>query len=319
MGKDVPARRDERELETREPVTPDRDTEKGRSPEEVLGERETRPASVTEEEKSKTPKKFKVRIDDGSGEPVIKELTLQQLDEQGLLDRLITTAGQFPGLNKKHQELLERIAGKEVGKPAAATPAKKAPPTPAQIRQVYDTVAQRDVQGGYIEPDFAEAYPQLSAQLMYWRDIVENVMERVDAAVAWIQAEAKERDVARVMGVVNDAIEAVAKKGDGEKGDPLFKDLRDSEVRGNFVEWLRTEMDPKIGSLTPDNMERFWFAFNARGILDLTKEAAKKTAEPPSKRRAGSDGPSTRSGVRESPKEKSLLERMSETRLGAEA
>ena len=119
---------------------------------------------------------------------------------------------------------------------------------------------------------------------------------------------------------MNGAIEEVAKKGDGEKGDPLFKDLRDPEIRDNFVQWIRTDLDPKIGSLTEKNIERFWFAFNARGILDFTKDAARKAAEPPPpKRRAASDGHGARPGLKETPGDKSLLDRMTDLRRGSEA
>lgn len=316
---EVPAHRDEREAEPREPVEPSRDIERGKRPEEVVTEPERRPAPTKgkEPEKPAAPKLWKIRVDDGSGEPVIRELTAEQMAAEGLLDRIITTSNQFPAVQKKYQDLLERNAGKEPEKPVSA-PAKAPPPTPVQIRNAYASMLRETVDGGYIEPDFAEAYPDVAHNLMYWRDIIEDVNEKMGQLITWVNSEVQLRNAVQVQRRLDSAVEVIAGKGDGDKGDPLFKDLRKPDVRKAFTEWLRTEVDPKVASLTSENMERFWFAYNAREILDFTKEAAQKAAEPPSRRRAASDGSSSRPGAPEPPREKTLLDRMSDLRLNPE-
>ena len=317
----VPTRSDERGVEPVEPVESSRDTERGKSPEEVVGERETQRA-ITEVEKTKVPQKYKVRIDDGSGEPVIKELSVEQLAEQGLLDKLITSANQLPSLSRKHQELLERVASKETTK-------DKEPPkrelTPAEFWNHLVTVYQPaveeglrlNIENGWIETDLAEAYPQaihtFFTRIFHQQDLIEELRTKLAAVIGWIEAEAGQRETAKVETLFDGVIEALAKKGDGDDGDPLFKDLRNPGTLKNFKEWIVTSLDPKIGSLTVENMEKFWFAFNAQGILDLTKQSAKKAAEvPPPKRRAANDGSSVRLGLRESEKEKPLLERLTD-------
>ena len=309
----VPARRDERITEPSEPIESGREDQRGKSPEEVVGEREIKPA----EEKA-APAKWKVRVDDGSGEPTTREMTLEELSKEGLLDRIITTANQFPSVQKKYTELLERNAtGKELPAMAAEAP-KKRLPTPVEIRTAYADLLKMTVEGGYMESDFAEAYPDLAHNLIYFRDIIEDMTEKIDHIVAWIGSEVNIRNAVKARKLLDDAIEAVAVKGDGETGNPLYKELRSPEVRKNFGEWICKEVDPKVGAVTVENIEKFWFAFNARGILDFTKETAKKATEP--RRKAAGDGPSgARAGTREAPKDKSLLERMSETRLGTEA
>ena len=326
----LPARRDEHELEPSEHVESSREEGKGRSPEEVLGDRRERKApAVVEGEKPDIPKKWKVRTDDGSGELVVQELTLQQIEEKGLLDKLITTAGQFPAVQRKYTDLLEKtVTGKEPAK-VAAPPKKEISPVEFwnHLVTVYQPLVEESIKlnvaNGWIEPDMVEAYPAgirtFFTRIWYQQDRIEELEGKLAAAVKWIQEEEQDRTVAQVVGLLDGAIEALAKRSDGENGDQLFKDLRNPEKVVEFKEWIRTQLDPKIGSLNEENVEKFWFAFNARGILDFTKGAVKKAAEQtPSRRRAASDGTATRQGVNDTPKEKTLRERMTDLRLGPE-
>ena len=303
----------ERDKEPVEVVESSRETEPGKRPEDVV-ERESKSGEVE-------PRKYKVRIDDGSGEPIVKELTLSEMDEQGLLDTLVTTANQFPNIQRKYQNLLEQTA--EDKKPEKAAKADEAPkpttPTAEQILTTYAPIIKALVEKGYYEPDFVEAYPLEASLIAYQWDQIIHLSKNLGAVTAWVLGEVKDRTIAKMDGTLNAAIEQVAAKGDGEKGDALFKDLRDPTIRAAFVEWVKKEVDPKVSALTAENMEKFWFAFNAKNILDVTRQTAKKSTEPSPKRRAAGDGSPSRPGLRESPQEKGLLDRMTDHRLGAEA
>lgn len=310
----LPVRKDERELE---PVEHEQsnEVETGRAPEEVVQARET-----PETTKEVAPRTYKVQIDDGTGNPVVREMTIQQLGEEGLLDKIITTSNQFPTIQKKYQDLLESRAKPESKEETkAVVPAKREPPTPVQIRQIYDKVVAARVQAGYIEPDFAEAYPDLAASLVYNQDIIEDLSEKLGHCIAWIQAEVEVRNSVKVNKMLDDAIEGVAVRGDGDKGDIIFKPLRDPQRREEFKTWIIKTVDPKVGALSAENAEKWWFAFNSGEILAFAKESANK-AKSPTRQKAASDGTSTRAGgPTPTPKEPTLLDRMSSTRLGAEA
>ncbi len=306
----------ERDKEPVDVVKSSRETESGKSPEEVVEHK-----SSSKDGKEVESRKYKVRIDDGSGEPIVKELTLQEMDEQGLLDKLVTTAGQFPIIQRKYQNLLEQTA--EGKKPEQAAKDEGSPkptaPTAEQILTNYTPIIKALVEKGYYEPDFVEAYPLEASLIAYQWDQIIDLSKKLGAVTTWVLGEVKDRGIAKMDNTLNAAIEEVAAKADGEKGDPLFKDLRNPEIRGAFVEWVKKEVDPKVSSLTAENMEKFWFAFNAKNILDVTRQAAKKSIEPSPKKRAAGDGSPSRPGLRESPQEKGLLDRMTDHRLGAQA
>jgi len=244
---------------------------------------------------------------------------MQEIVENGYLEKIITTANQFPSLQKKYQETLERIAAKEVDKPAQTEVAKPAPISQEQIRNAYLPVLKAMVEQGYIEPDFAEAYPDVGTNLGYFRDRMESVEEKLGYVIQWIQGEAEGKNATKVKTLLQSTIDKIAEKGQGENGDPLFKPLTDPQVRSEFIDWLITDVDPKVGSLTVVNMEKFWFAFNAKEIVNYTRETADKAKEKKPRPRAAHDGSPSRQGQPETTAEPSLLDRMSAARLEPEA
>ena len=162
----------------------------------------------------------------------------------------------------------------------------------------------------------AEAYPDMLTGLMHYRTMIEDLVEVVGHIKAWIGAEVEKRNAITVNHLLQSSVDQVA-----AKDDKVFEGLKNPETRAAFIVWLRKEVDPKVGALTAENMEKFWLAYNATGLLNFAKEAAQKVAAPPSptRKRAAGDGSSSRAGAPETPKEKSLLERMTEDRLGPEA
>jgi len=316
-NRQLPAKRDE-QGDVREGQDADRPVAKGRKPEEVVEGRETRPAPKDDGAQKEAPKKFKVSVEGADGERVVQELSLEEIIDKGYLEKIITTANQFPSLQKKYQENLEKIADKEPGR-VETPPAPPAPITQEQIRNAYLPVLKATVEQGYMEPDFAEAYPDVGTNFMYGRDRIESLEEKVGYVIQWIKSESDMRNANNVKGLLDSTIDVIAAKGQGDKADPLFKPLTDPQIRADFIEWLKTDVDPKVGSITAANMEKFWFAFNAKEIVNFTRESAEKAKEPKPRPRAGNDGTTTRQGQPETVVAPSLLDRMTNSRLEPDA
>lgn len=317
----VPARVDEHG----EPVerVSDRGRETGRSAEDVLGTRETRSAPVrTDEgedgkEKAVVPKKWKIKGED---------LSLDEIASRGLMDLLITQSSQATHYQQKYEEALERTSSKEIAKPVSREPEKPVPPTADQIQQAFTPVVRELIKKGHIEPDLLEAYPLALTGQAYRNAMAEDDHEKMGWVLEWIKAEIGKRNAIIVQNLFDSTIAAVAAKagdhlgenGETVKGDKIFDGLRDSTIREKFVAWLRNEVDPKVAALTAANMEKFWFAFTSGDLLNFAKESAAKAAEPkPARTRAASDGSPSRPGVKETPQEKGLLDRLTDMRLGS--
>lgn len=312
LGATVPARRDVREEPT-EPVEPSDTgvTERGRAPEDVVPAREPTAPAVPEKKEAApaTEKKYKIK-----GE----ELTLKQITERGLLDSLIITAEQFPALQQKYQERLEREASREVV-PAKPAEPETPPPTQKQIRDTFLPMLQKAVEAGYIEADFAEAYPDVATNLMWYRDIITDTVQKLGLVLQWIQAEAQKRNAVMVQTLLDRSIDAVANRVDTD-GKPVkvFDFLKNPEHRKTFIEWLSKEVDPKVAALTPENMEKFALAFIGNDLLKFTNEMADKVKTPP-RPKARSDGSSSRPGTPETPQPETLIDRLSSLRLGPQS
>jgi hypothetical protein len=299
---DVPAKRDEG-VEHREPSIRQVQTEQGRTPAEVMEAREQEQAQkavqqTQEHHKEEKPaRKVKVKG---------QEITLEQLANQpDLLEALITTAEQFPALQQKHQKLLEEISQKALERKEPEQKKEEAPTeviTQAQIRQKYDPLVKQSVDAGYMESDFAEAYPDIAAQLIYHRDIIYALDQVAAYCREWIRCEVELRNAQEVESRLNGAVDAVAAKGDGDGKDArIFKPLRDKDQREEFIQWVRTDLDPKVGALTPVNMERYWKTYVADKLLEVVATEEHKEPARKDPKKAGGDGVGGRSGVPETP------------------
>ena len=294
----VPVKRDER-VESREPSTREVQSERGRSPQDVLQTINEEPAEVrTQESEERPARRIKVKG---------REITLDQLANQpDLLEALVTTAEQFPALQQKHQKLLEEISQKalerkeelKVEKPTEVI-------TQAQIREKYDPVVKQAAADGYMDGDFAEAYPDTAAQLIYHRDIIYALDTALGQCVEWIKCEVQIRNAGKVDSMLNTAIDRVAAKADNKQSKDayLFKPLKDDNQRAGFITWLKTDVDPKVGALTVENVERFWKAYIADKLLELPNPSTDRRPVQNNPQKAAGDGTGSRTGTPESPKE----------------
>lgn len=237
------------------------------------------PAGAVEREKSaeKGVEKYKVKGVD---------YTLDELREKGLLQDVIQSAEQFPHIQKKYMDLLEKEKGKE-----AVTAAPKPPElTPRQIfakvRQVYapviEAMIKADIEEGLIEPDGVDLYPNLVrnayTRIFYQEDRIQELIQRVNELTALSNRHVMAENNTAMRQIVNGHLDKIQEKGE------LFTPLKDGSVREGFYEYL-VELDPKREQLTGEKAEDYlkaqWLAYNAAAI----EEARSVDKEPDDERR----------------------------------
>lgn len=297
LGTTLPAKTDER----REQVDDGQDVveSRGRTPAEVVGDRSER---TTDEQVQtvETPPAKRYKIGD-------REITEEEFNN------LETTAKQLPTLQKKYLETLE----KQTTTPTATTakpPAPAAPPviTQAQIRQAFMPMLQKVVELGYIEADFAEAYPDVGVGLMFFRSTIEEMDRKLGLVVDWIKAEIDKREAVSVESLIDKSIDAVL-----ALNEPTSEKLKKSEIRAEFVAWLKNDVDPKIDKITPENMGKFWFAYNSDELRAAMTQQIKKAEKPPvTNAKAKGDGSASRTGSPEIPEAPGLMDRLFASKLG---
>ena len=299
------------ERDGKDPVDPGQSREvvqgeRGRTPDQVLGEREEQKQTRIDDDEPIIPirreakKSDKVKIGD-------KELTLEELRDSGQLDAIIKSAMQLPSITKAHQAALEKLAdlhGKELATKSEPAPVARRGFSQEQIRQAYAPMLKQYVEAGHIEPDFAEAYPDMATGMMFRVEQLETLIAKVTQILNWIAQVDQARNQSQVMGRFTAAINEVA-----ANKDKLYDGLRDSDMRAEFEKWLREEVDPKVGQLTPEYIERQWVAYNAKAIIEFTKRGREAPKNP---KRASGDGAGSRNGTPETPTEPGMLDRMIE-------
>jgi len=301
---------------------------RGRSPEDVMADRpvtqqpQQRAVETDDARPKQAPRKIKVRG---------QELTLEELaNRPDLLEALATTAEKYPELQAKHQQTLEKLADRALAKPE---PEKAKELTPEQRWFTYqqETLQVLDqwkpfaekvldflVKAGKIEADAPEAYKEMLTSFIadscaknYRICALEDTMAQLKE---WVHAEVQIRNARSVEDRLHSAIDAVAAKADDENhGDArLYKPLKNKETRAGFVKWLKEEIDPKVGALDPENMDRFWKAYIVTSATDLLKSDKddSREASPTDRRQARGEGRGSRVGSPEAPEEKTHLSRL---------
>jgi len=351
----LPARRDERRQDRAEPVDPGTQGKepavRGKSPDEVLGEGADRrptqqPASTAKDDPSPLAKREDDEADTGKGkEKAVKfairgegEFTAEQLAKRpDLLDKVIRSANQLPSQVQKTHELLEQFAAAKLKEEAAAA----APATPEQqVQERQQNIARHQqatlqVVNAYkqlaaeesafwqannlLEQDMAEGFPltvsALFAVILHQSDRLTVTENALTQCKEWIRAQVDQRNALAFASQNQTQLQSCIDKV-AEKGGKLFEALRDKDVQQEFETWLKNDIDPKMGAVTPENIERLWIAHNADKLIEFANLDNKQVTQP-TRRTAKSDGPpSTRPGSPEPiPENKSLLDRMTDRML----
>lgn len=259
-----------------------------------------------------------------------EELTIDDLVERGLIDSIIQSAQQLPALSRKHNELLEKVAGVNLEKSAApAAPTQREQPpapvlTPNDIVKVYAGMAKDNADKGWVEPDLIEAYPLLMANLMWRADQIDTLTTKFNDLIVCVSrmfnylkaqedAVQSQKEQVAVRSTIDQAVDAVAKK-EGK----LYKALSNETVRKDFIAWVIGDVNPDLAKVNAEFMDDMWMAFNAEALREFAKAEEEEEDPPPRRRRASSDGNSSRDGQPPAaPVKKSMLEKLTESKLGA--
>jgi hypothetical protein len=223
-----------------------------------------------------------------------RDYTLAQLE--ALLPSILTTAEQFPHLQTKYQEMLERFA---------QPPQPRGPEGPslspqqfqANLRAQIQPRLQQVIQNGWMEPDFAELYPNAAAQALYLTANLEDAIGRLvqlEQRVGGMGASTASKEA---RSVVDTALEAIAGQG------ALYDGLKDAGKRQEYLAWLAEKVNPVADwsnpEITRDVLGRQWLAFNAAAILEAAKQTTERAQQErdDAKRRAQGAGGGPRPGA----------------------
>jgi len=274
--------------------------QRGRSPQEVFsGQQDTNQDSNVPVVETPSAKTY---IVDG------RKYTAEELEASGLLDRVVATAGQFKVVQEKYTGLLE----KQATTPAVAPqPEPKPVITAPQILNAMAPTVKFAVDSGFVEADAAEAYPNLVANLAYGQGRIQQLEEQVAHLINWCKGEKFRREQGAVENTLDKGIETVA-----SLPQPIYESLKKPEVREAFKKYIVDEVNPTVDKLTVDSMKRYWLAFNAENVEKFFVKEAEKPKRKDNRQAAGEMRGGARSGNPAPDEPKSLLDQMTDFKLG---
>lgn len=216
-----------------------------------------------------------------------REYTADELlKSPDLLTAIITSAEQFPHLQKKYLETLEQ---RQPQPPQPQTPAQ-AQPSPAQFRAAlrtrYDPEVQELVKNDLIEADAAELYPNLIAQGLYLRDQILGVAQQLGIVSDQVNGFTGKASAKDTMTKVHADLDLLATEGS------IYEGLKDAEKRGKFLDYIANELNPTVDRVTPDFLRRMWLAHNGEALVTVARQAgeAQRKADQAIRARAAGDG-----------------------------
>lgn len=336
FGTDVPAPSGDR-APSEHPIDPGTQGEvapkRGRRPEEVV-ESQPQPKPAPKPTDDDLPLAARDKDGDkGSKKPVKKykykgeELTADEIVARGLLDEIVPSAEQLPAVQRKHQQVLEKIAERETAAPtqtaeqaarAAEEQRKAYQQHTLQVVKAYEPRAKEEVQfyvaNGLIDQDMIDVVGEKNVNtmfsiLLYHLDAMNATETKAEGCKQWIGKQIEYRRALEVQAVLNTTVDAVAKR----KG-RVFQLLRDPDTRNGFINFLRKDADvptDKIGD--EDFIAGQAVAFLSKSMADyIDAEADEEQTRQPDRRRTQSDGTSARIGPVEDEAPKSHLDQMSD-------
>lgn len=221
-----------------------------------------------------------------------KKFTPEQIAKDvDLLKSVLTTAEQFPNLQRKYVETLEKMRqAEQAPPPPPAQPVQRA--TPEDIRHNVAPIVTAAVKDGYIEESFVEVFPNAAAQMAFYANRVDQGVQLVTNLLQRLGSIEHQSVSERVVGSLNSTLDEMA------KSDEIFEPLATPEVRSSFIGYLR-ELNPMADQVTRDFLDRQYLAFHSKAIYEARRaEKAKAEAELKTKRgRATGAGQGARPGV----------------------
>lgn len=221
-----------------------------------------------------------------SRDDLIKALS----SDDGLLRSLVASSEQFPDLQEKYQKMLEGIAAER------ATPAPS-PEAPGQVssemvRSWAAPKVQELVDGGFIEKEVAEFYPNTVANNVLLKEIAYAAAAKVDALDKYVRQASQGQEIERFLSKHDGVLDQVA------TSHATFADLQKSDVRDDFKQFIATKVNPPAEQANdPEFLKGMFLAYKKDLFLaappnktDVGASEVKKMQ----KRNAAGDSPRTR-------------------------
>ncbi|HUV74202.1 MAG TPA: hypothetical protein VMW79_07830 [Anaerolineae bacterium] len=235
------------EPEESDEVTPVEETEDGKTLEEaaeeaepVVAEEDTPPA----EETGPQVRLYTVPDSEVYGSLRGQKVTAAQLEEAGLIDKVITRDHQEMHNTKLYNELKRELAQTRQD----LTPKEK-PPEPIdprtfgdEIERTYVPALKKLADAGSFEPDIVEAYPRfvghVAHQLETMRMVGAGLVKAVEEMKDWAGTQQNTTAYERGMAALNSSMERLA-------SNDLYASLRDPGERTAFIDWMKDANNPQ--------------------------------------------------------------------------
>jgi len=207
------------------------------------------------DEPAPTPeKRYRVQ----SGEHRGQDLTLAELEKLGVIEAALTTAGQHKHLQDEYDALKTQVPGPQV----VPAPPETVEISAERIEATYQEEMTRVTERGYIEQDFREVYPRATSAMLMHRDILYDTRKRVAEIIDHLNGREANQAGKDAESTVYGLIDGLAKNGE------LYEPLKDAKVRGDFYNHI-VELNPTMEKLTPEFVDRQYFAYNKDIFADL--------------------------------------------------
>jgi hypothetical protein len=235
------------------------------------------PEEARQGEEEPQVKLYTLPDDEMYGELRGKKVTVAQLEEAGLIGKVITRDHQEMHNTKLYQRLKEEFDAKLEERLKAAVP--QAPPaqpetsvTPKDfadnLERTYVPVLRKLAEAGAFEPDFVDAYPKFASQTAHQIESMRLVGQGLVSAVSeirnWVGMQQAERTTTSSMQVLESRMAELA-------SNEMYAGLGDRTEREAFVNWMKSpdnkqpwkKMDIETELAMPENLAGAYSAFKA--------------------------------------------------------
>jgi len=210
-----------------------------------------------------------------------------------LSQALLQTYEQFPTMQRKYQEVLELVRQQA----QLEQQRQQQPPQPqdprvqqAQLLAQFAPELGNVVQQGYMEQDYVQLYPNVSAQMLAHRDMLYQLRRDFDQFTQSYSGTTRKAEATSHRTNLDANLDALAGKGE------IYALLKDPTERQNFLQHLVEDVNPTVDRITPEWLARQWVAYKHEAIVTgmQAQTERERLERETQRRRAASDGKGSR-------------------------
>lgn len=220
-----------------------------------------------------------------------EELSLDDMIQRGLIDDVITQAQQVRHYQEQYENIKQQSEQARQALEQQQQQAEEQQPRgiPAdQIFSAYQPQFGQVAEAGFVEGDFTELYPRTMSAMLYHRDLLYDTRKAVEELQKMVLGDHQERQATSAQQTIYQQIDSLSAKG------KIYEPLKDPGVRQGFYDYI-VEIDPKMNQLTPEFIDKQYFAYNSAIFADL-KESPRTEPAGEKRRQAKGEGTTSRPG-----------------------